>query len=242
MARVGRGWRSIEWTKALVEMGLVVVGILLAFSIDRWWDGVQQRSVERDYLERLREDFTANRVELRRAVAHNDSMVRAGERALRLMSAGNPAAIDDSLPGLLTVVFDAGPVTTHMAPYEELKASGSVRLLRSAPLRARLAEFDALVRGDLATAEVIWREEWVERVRPYLDANTSPEVYSPDLRVGAITVPRSPFPPTANLIARDRTLWNLVFARMQVSDVERGICARGLATADEVLRALHAAS
>ncbi len=49
--------RSIPWPRILVE-GVVIVGsILLAFGIDAWWDGVQERALELEYAERLRADL-----------------------------------------------------------------------------------------------------------------------------------------------------------------------------------------
>ena len=45
--------RSIPWLRVLIE-GVVIVGsILLAFGIDTWWEGRQERSQVRAELEAL---------------------------------------------------------------------------------------------------------------------------------------------------------------------------------------------
>ena len=66
----GQGFRRRSAGRTVAEVALIAIGILLAFSADRWWDSVQRRDTERDYLERLGEDFAANRAELAEAIGY----------------------------------------------------------------------------------------------------------------------------------------------------------------------------
>ena len=48
--------KQLPWLRVFVE-GVVIVGsILLAFGIDAAWEGGQERTLERDYLDRLLDD------------------------------------------------------------------------------------------------------------------------------------------------------------------------------------------
>ena len=52
--------QPIPWTRVLVE-GVVIVGsILMAFGIEAWWDGAQERAEEAQLLASLAEEFRAN--------------------------------------------------------------------------------------------------------------------------------------------------------------------------------------
>ena len=48
------------WRRLFAEGAVIVASILLAFAIDAWWDGRQQRAAEREALAGLTVDFEAN--------------------------------------------------------------------------------------------------------------------------------------------------------------------------------------
>lgn len=54
--------------RALLEGAVIVLSILLAFGIDAWWDGTQDRKAERIALAALRTEFEANQAEIRQAM------------------------------------------------------------------------------------------------------------------------------------------------------------------------------
>lgn len=220
------------------DVALIVIGILIAFSADRWWDGVQRQEVEVDYLRRLGGDFAANRMELSEAISQQDTFLAAGERLLHALRSKDGMLVQDSVSRLLGVVLSVGPVTTHLATYDELKASGNLLLIRNDSLRALLASFDAVARGELAATEEIWRDEWFMRVRPYLESHLSPELYLPTMRIGAITVPPSPFESSRTDLRNDRELWNLIIHRLIVANGTRQSYTRALELADAVGRTL----
>jgi hypothetical protein len=54
----------VPWVRIIAEGAAIVVSILLAFGIQAWWEGRQERRVELDILSGLRSDFEANREQL----------------------------------------------------------------------------------------------------------------------------------------------------------------------------------
>ncbi len=223
---------AIEWARAAAEIAFIVIGILAAFAIDRWWEGVQQRDVERDYLARLLRDFRANRQDLASSAAHEDSMKLAAQSALRLMRSGNLKAVDDSLGSLLSLAFDVGPAVTHMATYDELKTSGALHLIRDDSLRAALADFDAMVRVDMATASAVSMNEWLLRVRPYVEASLTPELYMDTPQMTRNGIPPAPMPVRARAVAQDRALWNILAHRVAITTTVGSVYGRGLRQAN----------
>jgi hypothetical protein len=55
--------RPIPWPRVLVEGAVIVASILLAFGIEAWWNGAQERLEERQILSSLAEDFRTNKAE-----------------------------------------------------------------------------------------------------------------------------------------------------------------------------------
>lgn len=230
--------RDLDPLRAAAEICLIVTGILLAFSIDRWWSGVEQRELERDYLARLEQDFVATRAELSRAVANQDSSLGAGRRALELLGSGRVASVIDSLPECLSTVFDVGPVATHTATYDELKSSGNLHLIRNDALRAALARYDAYMRGPFATTQSVWLQEWLGRVRPYAERNLSPELYLTPEQMSELKVPASTHRRSAAELSGDLELRNLIVHRLLVANAARSAFEAGLVLIDEVTVAL----
>jgi hypothetical protein len=61
----------------IVEGGAIVLSILLAFSIDAWWDDRKERAEETEVLESLYVEFKANRDEAAVVVAAHESAVES---------------------------------------------------------------------------------------------------------------------------------------------------------------------
>ncbi len=51
---------NIQWKRLSVEGTAIVVSILLAFSIEAWWDNYQDRSEEQGILLGLKSEFEQN--------------------------------------------------------------------------------------------------------------------------------------------------------------------------------------
>ena len=74
--------RQIPWLRVFVE-GVVIVGsILLAFGIEAWWDGVQERVEERQALEALARDFESAAEEIDQVALVMDSVTIAANIVL----------------------------------------------------------------------------------------------------------------------------------------------------------------
>lgn len=50
---LARSVRKQDWSIVFIELLVVVIGLLLAFQVDRWWEDRKDRGRERDYISRL---------------------------------------------------------------------------------------------------------------------------------------------------------------------------------------------
>ena len=80
---------SIPWPRVIVEGAVIVVSILLAFGIDAWWEGRQERAEEGRYIAALLDEAygAANELEIDRqarvgrlAAAPASAPIRVGPR------------------------------------------------------------------------------------------------------------------------------------------------------------------
>ncbi len=144
---------AVNWKQAFAEVGLLLLGIILAVTADSLVDERRDRAKERAHLLALRRDFTATdstfRFDLLGIVDQFDH-----NRALLQLLQGEPRSVPvDSLSRLVRKAFLYGDFVPVLATYEDIVNSGELSLLRSDSLRTALAEFS----------------RYIENIAPYLD-------------------------------------------------------------------------
>ena len=129
-----------------MESLVLIVGILLAFQLDRAYQGSQDRKLETRYLERLREDLQSDTTEVARVVLLTEE--RLDQVALLLEAARDPGFAAEHPMEFVEAVEK---VTWRSFPrirsytYDELQSTGRMSLLRSEELRSGLGAYYALV-------------------------------------------------------------------------------------------------
>ena len=133
--------------RLVAEFLVIVIGVLVALGADQWVQGLEERRLESEYLERLRADARYDREEI---------------EFVRAVSMAGLAAVDSVLvPGYLSRATDdqvfndallaaaARQIDLSRGTWDELVASGRIELLRDAEVRLALAEYDRFV-GEIA--------------------------------------------------------------------------------------------
>lgn len=148
------------------ELGIIVLGVLIAL----WADGCvaerADRAAEANRIEALRDNVTATRDRLHRALDESSSAREALAATARWTEASAVADRADLVEaGLLY-----GPsFTPELNVYADLKNSGELALLRSADLRQALARMDAafeqleLLQADLVLVQQLNFDPFVIR-------------------------------------------------------------------------------
>jgi hypothetical protein len=138
--------RSSSWRELIVrlaaELGVIVLGVLIALWADGWVAERADRNVERARTDALRENIVATRLRLDEAVEE----ARSAQEALSTMAYWEDAALLNRQQDLLLRGLLFGPVfTPEINVYIDLKNSGDLALLTSADLRQALARMDAVL-------------------------------------------------------------------------------------------------
>jgi hypothetical protein len=158
--------QTIPWRRISVEAAAIVASILLAFAIDAWWNGVQERAEEREILSSLRAEFEANQKVLART-ARIHRLILGAMQDIVSASEMDISVHDESLDSL----FGQAGGTPHYNPATGALAatisSGRIGLVRNIELRNRLAGWNAVV-SDLIRDEQTRRDFVVHELRPAL--------------------------------------------------------------------------
>jgi len=137
---------SIQWKRISVEAIAIVASILLAFSIDAWWEYRNDREGEQQVLMSLLREFDRIKVELDRSM---DSLIVSHNATKRLLEfAGKNLTEEDK--ALIQQGFDELYVYNTFDPpsgaLDSLMNAGKLDLILDIELRTRLASWSGLVR------------------------------------------------------------------------------------------------
>ncbi len=127
---------------AIGEIFLVVIGILIAVSIDNWNERRINRERELATLDNLNKEFSENLVELESNIEKLDSLSVSLAKILALMHDGPEDLTVDAFEVLLEKTFYTPSWTPSSFIIEELKNSGGLSQLSDPKLRNLLFDWE----------------------------------------------------------------------------------------------------
>jgi hypothetical protein len=184
MKRLRQSIGDIRYGTLALELIVVVLGILIAFQIDRWAEERGDRSAEYEYLVRLKDDLQMEMQSFDRSTRRAESRISSILAIERAIANPSFAQNRNQLPAAVARAFWRTFPEIGAFVYTELQSTGNFTLIRSESLRRDLAgyysqiqsatqvgteryiqeQFDLLTAGMLTTAELIaiennsWRE------------------------------------------------------------------------------------
>jgi len=134
--------RKQDWFIVLIELLVVVVGLMMAFQLDRWWEDIGDKKLERVYIQRLIDDIESDIPKLESAIRLAD--MRKDYAELLMDVAGNPAVAAQQ-PASFLVAVDQASFTfspaLRKATYDDLRSTGNMRLIRDPEIKTRLHDY-----------------------------------------------------------------------------------------------------
>jgi hypothetical protein len=124
---------------AIGEIILVVIGILIALSINNWNEGRKDKLKEQTILVQLKEEYNANLQQLDTKMQLRKKIVLSGLILLRYMNAPELVQRDSVMFHLSNVIFDP----TFDPIQNDLISSGNIRLIRKEKLRRLLSNWSS---------------------------------------------------------------------------------------------------
>ena len=208
---------NLSWTRLLIEGAVIVGSILLAFSLDAWWDGRNRDEELLGQLEVVSAEMQSTREALELAV---DSHERSASHAARLSEIlqrvvdGTEVTIPDTLVGPLLPQFTADVGTGSL---DAFVTAGGLELIDDAEVRGQLREWPTRIE-DLRDDETYLRNFPAAELAAYLRANAdiaNAELYSIPwlMEKNGLGPPVDPGLLGTSRLRRDRRLLNLLAAR-----------------------------
>jgi len=158
--------RGLRWF--LAEFLVVVVGILVALTLNAWWTERLERAQERELLVGLRAEFAANHDLFDRTADLHRETIRQARRLLKFTGPSpgdvDPATIDPLLFPLLSEIPSFHPA---MGEVEALLGAGQLGLIQNDRLRATVAGWPGAL-ALLRETEDEMRSDVVQGFYPYI--------------------------------------------------------------------------
>jgi len=132
---------------AIGEIILVVIGILIALSINNWNENRKNKQAESNYYCRILEDFELNEKLINASLEGITDRIRISKKIivdLHKTPNNKSEILNDFLHALRQNVFVPSTIT-----FEELSSSGNLNLIRDIQLKNRLIEFNTFLENTL---------------------------------------------------------------------------------------------
>jgi len=202
--------RDIPWPRIFADGGAIVVGILLAFWIDAWWDDRSDAQQERALLTALLDDFRVTRDEFEKTSEKHNRVFSSMEQLLYWAESGSvPEENRADVDHLLSNVFYRPSFDPPLGAVETILASGRLDLLRNPTLVSELTRWTSLVE-DLNEHETAAASHFYQTIYPYLSSNLNIQDLDKDIPYpGGVPWPQQPT--DAYLLVPNRDFHNIIY-------------------------------
>ena len=167
LRRVIAHFKKQEWTAIALDFLIVVVGVFFGLQVNNWNEARLQQQTADIYIERIREDLTANQEDLNQRALY---FVQTRDHALAALG-----ALDNPREALgkefLIDVYQASqiiPRTFGRDTYDEILSVGAVNAITDVSVRKMLANFYRGIEAPLAIiAQTVPYREIIREKLPY---------------------------------------------------------------------------
>ncbi|MFT5140113.1 MAG: hypothetical protein ACI9H8_002042 [Lysobacterales bacterium] len=144
LQKIARGIREHDWFVVVVELLVVVIGLMMAFQLDRWREAGNERELEQKYLARLTSDLESDIPALQLGI--DLQTIRLEMSELLMASVEDPEAAVKNPAVFLAAVDQAAFTFTPTLvshTFEDLRATGNMRLIQNQNLKEALYDYYA---------------------------------------------------------------------------------------------------
>ena len=216
--RLVESLRQQHWTGVFIELVIVVLGVFIGLQVSNWNEARRERNLERQYLERLREDFDRSAKAAEGGVEFMENQAR---KATLVIDSLQPCRLEEgeraAFGSALNLLGRIEPPLMTRGTIDELGSTGRLGIIRSVGLRRALSD-------------VVQEQERTTQVLGFIVARRSAPQWYVDARKTSLVSedsgsgkPRGPdvafdFP----ALCRDPTFINAVSHLRQLSTVVAG--------------------
>ena len=140
---------KVNWPQAFAEIGLLVIGGVLALGGDAWMDYRRGLEAEHTYLVSLRDDLEETRQLTSRYLDQNRRSLAICLELLGVLSGPPDAMTPERVSPLIKDAFWVYTLEPVRATYLDMVSSGDLELLRSTELRVDLAQAEVCPKSEI---------------------------------------------------------------------------------------------
>ena len=177
---------GIPWQRALAELTVIVVGILVALWVDALIQYRSDRNTETQYLESLAVDLRSDITELDSASVWTFRHGNAAEQVMAFLQGMESPPPPDTLVKSIALAGWQYPPPFATLTLDELRSTGNLQLIRNNALKRSIGAYYDLIEIQLAINEPLQERVWEDydrRVKYFLTADerswVSEEMYGP---------------------------------------------------------------
>ena len=177
--------RLLNWRTAFGELLIVIIGVLVALSVNSWWEDRTDRLEEAEHLAALKSEAEQNLVELYGTLAELERLTESTRELIIIVEGVQDVPSNQTLVDLTWNAFSFVQFDPQFTAYDNLLSTGSVRLLTNETLKLELARFRSTAEG---LKLLDWQlDQWSRVIQPWAIKNLQldwlPDRYRRDNRV-----------------------------------------------------------
>lgn len=139
--RLAESIKAQNWMAIAIEFVLLVSGVFLGIQVANWNEARRDRALERQYLERLREDFARSATAAEGSAGKMESQ---GRKATLVVDSLRACRLDEgqraAFASALYVLGRIEPPVMTRGTIDELRSTGRLGIIRSVRLRQALSD------------------------------------------------------------------------------------------------------
>ena len=170
--------KSINYKYFFTELLIVVVGILIAVSLNSWREDTVDKNREQFYLKSLNTDFSQSLASLNEIYSQNLESFSNVKNLLDVIGSGNINLSYDSSKSLMNKnLFGFNRFVPASGTYKEIISTGSLQILRDNKLRIALSSWDDMVFRNRQLEDVMFWQYHIINI-PYLNKHIARADYA----------------------------------------------------------------
>lgn len=171
--------RLLNWQTNFGELAIVIVGVLIALTVDSWWEERENRLEEAAHISALGVEAEQNLVELYAKLAETKKYMASTRALIEIVEGSRKVPPSETLVELIWESFSFVSFDPRLTAYTNLLSTGGIRLLHDEKLKRDLARFRATVDG---LQRMDWQQDqWNLLIQPWVVMNLEldwlPETY-----------------------------------------------------------------
>lgn len=148
--------KTIPWKRISAEGVAIVLSILLAFSIDAWWDRQVEKNSLVEYLSSFEEELIASREDIERTLSLSVGVLETTDNIFQLLSNDGMENPPASLARTLGSVYKIHSPVLATGAYEDMVSSGNMRLISDRNLSVSINQYIQIVSSVRSVNQVLW--------------------------------------------------------------------------------------